>query len=135
MWIWCSSLHTSSTFMGAGAWGPVAGARGRAARRPKAQDRRGSGRCGDRMRGRSGLVGRAAGGQGERDPQPVGVVEAGLRGAVVGGGDGVNDGEAETGSGRAVPARPTAVEAVEDAGELSRGHTGAVVADLDGDAA
>src|SRR6516165_5806462 len=87
------------------------------------------------MRGRGGLVGRAAGGQGERDAQPVRVVEAGLRGAVMGGGDGGDDGEAEAGSGRAVPARPAAVEAVEDPGELSRGHTWAVVADFDGDAA
>src|SRR5215472_7674084 len=85
--------------------------------------------------GRGGLVGRAVGGQGERDAQTVRVVEAGLRGAVVGGGDGVDDGEAETGPGRAVPARPAAVEAVEDTGELRRRHAGAVVADLDGDAA
>src|SRR5689334_13287512 len=87
------------------------------------------------MRSRAGLVSWAAGGQHERDAQPVRVVEAGLRRAVMGGGDGVDDGEAEAGSGRAVPARPAAVEAVEDAGELSRGHPRAVVADLDGDAA
>src|SRR5215472_8748303 len=85
--------------------------------------------------GRGGLVGRAVGGQGERDAQPVRIVEAGLRGAVVGGGDGVDDGEAEAGTGWAVPAWPAAVEAIEDTGELSRGHPGAVVADLDGDAA
>src|SRR5215475_4149888 len=96
---------------------------------------RGSGWCGDRMRGRRGLVGRAAGGQGECDAQPVRVVEAGLRGAVVRGSDSVDDGEAEPGSGRAVPARAAAVEAVEDAGELGRGHARAVVADLDSDAA
>src|SRR5215471_18535450 len=104
-------------------------------RGPKARDRRESGRCGDRVRGRGSLVGRAAGGQGERDAQPVRVVEAGLRGAVVGGGDGVDDGEAQAGSGRAVPAWATAVEAVEDAGEMGRGDAGAVVADFDGDAA
>src|SRR5215475_5624083 len=121
---------------GAGDRGPEAVDRGLrpGGRWPKAQSR-GSDRCGDRMRGRNGLVGRAVGGQGERDAQPVRVVEAGLRRAVVGGGDGVDDGEAEAGSGRAAPARPAAVEAVEDAGELSRGHTGAVVADLDDDAA
>src|SRR5215475_14614099 len=99
---------------GAGDRGPEAVDRGLrpGGRWPKAQSR-GSDRCGDRMRGRNGLVGRAVGGQGERDAQPVRVVEAGLRGAVVGGGDGVDDGEAEAGSGRAVPARPAAVLAPE----------------------
>src|SRR5690349_9181264 len=84
---------------------------------PRAQGR-GSGRCRDRMRGRNRLVDRAAGGQGERDAQPVRVIEAALHGGDAGGGDSVHEGEAEAVTGRAAPARRAAVEAVEDAGDL-----------------
>src|SRR5207245_9567485 len=92
---------------------------------------------GGRVRDRDGRLGRGGpgGGQGERDAQPVRVVQAGLGGAVVSGGDRVDDGEPEAGSGRAAPARAAPVEPVEDAGELVGGDAGTVVADLDRDAA
>lgn len=68
--------------------------------------------------------GRPADGQGERDAKPVRVVQAGLGGAVVGSGDGVDDSQPEAGPGRAARRRAAPVEAVEDAGELGRGTPG-----------
>src|SRR5215469_2425820 len=90
---------------------------------------------GDRVRDRSGRLGRGrpSGGHGERDAQPMWVVQAGLGRAVVGRGDSVDDGEPEAGPRQAALTGP--VEPVEVTGEVIGRHTGAVVADLDGDAA
>src|SRR5215475_2294462 len=101
-----------------------------------ASEQRGGGACArdDAGGGRRGGAGRAARGQREGDPQPVRLVERGLGGPLVGGGDRGDDGQPEAGPG-ARRRRRGAVEAVEDMRELVGRDTGAVVADLDRDVA
>src|SRR5487761_1463950 len=79
-------------------------------------------------------VGCAARREGEGYAEAVGGVGSGLGGAVVGGGYGGDDGQAQAGAG-AVRWGGGSVEAVEDMVEPGGGDAGAVVGDLDGQGA